>query len=112
MHLSVAKDNCCARSKAAASGDEMLSFLKGLMEGVPDLGDDEEAAPAEPKARKRRCELPTSASIARHSADCQVVGFPYLQLLPKLHKGGEQCTLQRLLHQWQIQSAGCVFSLA
>ena len=63
MHLDVAKGNYCARSKAAASGDEMLSFLKGLMEGVPDLGDDEEAAQAEPKARKRRCEVPACIRV-------------------------------------------------
>ena len=53
-----------------------MSFLKGLMEGVPDLGDDEEAAPAEPKAKKRRFEVSASIGVLRHHAGCQLVGMP------------------------------------
>ncbi len=40
--------------KAAVLGDEMLDFLKGAVDGVPDLGEEEEPAPAEAKPKRRR----------------------------------------------------------
>ena len=34
----------------------MLDFVRGIVESVPDLGEEEETAPAEPKPKRRRCQ--------------------------------------------------------
>ena len=40
--------------KAAIAGEEMLDFLKGIVESVPDHGNEEEAAPQEKQPKRRR----------------------------------------------------------
>ena len=44
---------CCYR-KAAVDGDDMLDFLKGIVENVLDLGIEEEAPSPESKPKRRR----------------------------------------------------------
>ena len=47
-------DNVCYCRKAAIAGEEMLDFLKGIVESVPDHGTEEEAAPQEKQPKRRR----------------------------------------------------------
>lgn len=44
---------CCCR-KAAVCDEDMLDFLKGIVEGIPDLGPEEEAPPPDTKPKRRR----------------------------------------------------------
>ena len=52
LHMNDARA-CCYR-KAAVSGEDMLDFLKGIVEGVPDLGPEEDAPPPDTKPKRRR----------------------------------------------------------
>ena len=47
-------DAACYPRKAAVTGEDMLDFLKGIVESVPDLGNEDEAPSPDTKPKRRR----------------------------------------------------------